>query len=424
MKLQMIGCSHHNASVEVRERLAFSPEQVGLALDTWRRSFPAAEAVLLSTCNRVELYTAADDVAGAPSDHELKQFLAEFHGLPLYQVFDDLFERSGEGAVRHLFTVAASVDSMVLGESQILSQVKQAYQLAAGRESVGPITHDVFQRALRVAKRVASETSINDKRVSVASVAVSGFARNVFERFDDKQVLVIGAGETAEETLVYLRDEGAKHITVVNRHTEAAEALAEQFGGQAVAWSELNSQLIAADLIISVTGATQPIVTLDAFRQIEPARHQRPLFILDLAVPRDFEPAIGECLGVYLYSLDDLKEACRQNRAARDKELPRAMNIIEEETILFMQELHHRTTGPIIRQLRQGWHEVRDEELTRLFNKLPDLDERSRAEISQAFERYVNKLLHPPLESLRDESRSGTPHGLLDALKRLFRLEE
>jgi glutamyl-tRNA reductase len=424
MKLQMVGCSHHNASLEVRERLAFSPDQVATALEQWRLSYPMTEAVLLSTCNRVELYTAADDLAVAPSDQELKQFLAEFHGLPLHQVFDDLFEQSGEGAVRHLFTVAASLDSMVLGESQILAQVKEAYQLAAQQDSIGPITHDIFQRALRVAKRVAAETSINDSRVSIASVAVSNFARNVFERFDDKQILVIGAGETAEEVLVYLRDEGAKHITVVNRSEEAAAKLAKQYSGRAASWNNLDAKLIEADLIVSATGASQPIVSLQHFRAIEPHRYQRPLFILDLAVPRDFEPTIGDCLGVYLYSIDDLQEVCRRNRAARDKELPQALTIVEEETTRFMQELYHRATGPIIRQLRQGWHEVRDDELRRLFNKLPDLDDRARQEITQAFERYVNKLLHPPLESLRDESRSGTPHSLLDALKRLFRLEE
>jgi glutamyl-tRNA reductase len=424
MKLQMVGCSHHNASLAVRERLAFSPDQVADALDQWRASYPLTEAVLLSTCNRVELYTAADDLAAAPSDQQVKQFLAEFHGLPPHQVFHDLVEQSDEGAVRHLFTVAASLDSMVLGESQILAQVKQAYQLAARQDSIGPITHDVFQRALRVAKRVAAETSINDKRVSIASVAVSGFARNVFERFDDKQILVIGAGETAEEVLVYLREEGARQITVINRTQQTAVKLAQDFGGQTAPWNELDAKLAAADLIVSATGASQPVVTLEHFRRIEPHRYQRPLFILDLAVPRDFEPTIATRLGVYLYSLDDLQEVCRRNRAARDQEMPQALHIVAEETSQFMQELYHRATGPIIRQLRQGWHEVRDDELRRLFNKLPELDERSRQEISQAFERYVNKLLHPPLESLRDESRTGTPHSLLEALKRLFRLEQ
>jgi glutamyl-tRNA reductase len=424
MKLQMVGCSHHNASVEVRQRLAFSADQTVAALGQWRKSYPSTEAVLLSTCNRVELYTAADDPLAAPSDQDVKQFLAEFHGLPLHRVFDDLFEQSGEGAVRHLFTVAASLDSMVLGEPQILAQVKEAYQIAREQDSVGPITHEIFQHALRVAKRVASETSINERRVSIASVAVSDFARNVFEQFDDKQILVIGAGETAEEAIVYLQAEGAKHVTVINRSDETARSLAQKCGGQAVGWAALDAKLVEADFIVSATGATQPIVTLSRFRAIEHERYQRPLVVLDLAVPRDFEPAVGECLGVYLYSLDDLEQACRRNRAERDKELPQALAIVEEETGRFMEELYHRATGPIIRQLREGWHEVREQELRRLYNKLPQLDDAARAEIDQAFQRYVNKLLHPPLESLRDESRAGTPHGLLEALKRLFRLED
>ncbi len=424
MKLQMVGCSHHNASLEVRERLAFSPAQAATALGMWRHRFPDTEAVLLSTCNRVEVYAAATDPVPVPSDQQVKQFLAEFHGLELHQVFDDLFEQSGEGAVRHLFTVAASIDSMVLGEPQILAQVKQAYQLAQQQQSVGPITHDIFQRALRVAKRVATETSINERRVSIPSVAVSDFARNVFERFDDKRILVIGAGEMADETLVYLREEGARGITVIGRNRESSQKLARQHGGTATPWEQLEVELAAADVVISTTGAAQPVVTLDLFRRIEPQRYQRPLFILDLAVPRDFDPRISDCLGVYLYSIDDLQEVCRRNRAQRDKELPQALAIIEEETGLFMHELYHRATGPIIQQLRQGWHEMRDEELRRLFNKLPNLDERSQQEITQAFDRYVNKLLHPPLESLRDESRTGVPHSLLDALKRLFRLSD
>ena len=424
MKLQMVGCSHHNSSVEVRERLAFSPDQAALALGKWRESFPTTEAVLLSTCNRVELYTAADDPTLAPSEQQVMQFLADFHGLQLRSVFDDMFEQSGEGAVRHLFCVAASLDSMVLGEPQILAQVKQAYQLAMQQASIGPITHEVFQRALRVAKRVATETSINEKRISIASVAVTDFARNVFERFDDKQVLVIGAGETAEETLVYLKSEGAMQITIVNRSREAAQVLGEKYNGRAEAWEQLDARLAEADLVVSTTGAAQPIVTLERFQRIEPLRYQRPLFVLDLAMPRDFDPAIGDCLGVYLYSLDDMQAACQRNRAERDKELPQALVIVEQETAAFMQELYHRATGPIIRQLRQGWQEVRDQELQRLFRKLPELDSRVRQEISQAFERYVNKLLHPPLESLRDESRSGSPHGLIDALKRLFDLKD
>jgi glutamyl-tRNA reductase len=424
MKLQMVGCSHHNAPLEVRERLAFNAEQAGAALARWRAEFPSTEAVLLSTCNRVEVYTASESAKEGPTHHQVAEFLADCHGLDLVSVFDELFEQSGEGMVRHLFTVAASLDSMVLGEPQILAQVKQAYQLAQQHQSAGPLTHEIFQSALHVAKRVAGETAINERRVSIPSVAVGDFAREIFERFDDKQVLVIGAGEMAEETLLYLRDAGARQITVINRGHDRAGSLAERCGGRAAAWEELDRLLTMADLVVSTTGAAQPIVSLARYRQIEAERFQRPIFILDLAVPRDFDPAISDCLGVYLYSVDDLGAACQRNRQRRDRELPRALAIVEEETQRFMAELHHRATGPIIQRLRQGWQALRDQELARLFNKLPELDQRGRAEIEQAFDRYVNKLLHPPLESLRDESRHGAPHGLLEALKRLFKLKD
>ena len=200
--------------------------------------------------------------------------------------------------------------------------------------------------------------------------------------------------------------------------------MAEQFAGRAAPWDQLDELLVAADLVVSTTGATEPIVTLERFQRIEPRRYQRPLLILDLAVPRDFEPAIGDCLGVYLYSIDDLEAVCQRNRRKRDDELPAAIAIIEDETQRFMDDLHHRATGPIVERLRASWQNVRDQELDRLFNKLPDLSQPERDEIRRSFERYVNKMLHPPLEQLRDDSRHGHPHGLLEALKRLFHLRD
>lgn len=424
MKLQMLGCSHRHSSVAVREMLAFNPTQTEAALDDLRTRFPGAEAVLLSTCNRVEVYTAAEDAERGPTHQDLAEFMARFHGLNVYDIFDELFERTGEDAVRHLFTVAASLDSMVLGEPQIVSQVKQAYDLALARQTTGPLTNQIFQAALRVGKRVASETSINEKRVSIPSVAVADFARRIFERFDDKHVLVIGAGEMGEETLRYLQDEGARDVTVVNRNFERARDLAERWRGRAAPWEQLSEALTAADLVISTTGASEPIVTLADYQRIEAARFQRDLFVLDLAIPRDFDPAVGDCLGVYLYSIDDLQEACRRNREERDRELPAALKIIEDETTRFMAELNHYATGPIIKRLRQGWQGLKEDELRRLMNRLPNLSDRDREEIQQSFERLINKLLHPPLESLRDEARHGIPHSLLDALKRLFQLKD
>lgn len=420
MKVQVVGCSHHQASVATRERLAFSPVQAAAALDRFRDRFPETEAVLLSTCNRVEVYTAAEDAALAPSHEQMVEFLAGCHGVDAGEVLNDLLERTGEDAARHLFTVAASLDSMVLGEPQIANQVKQAYDLARDRQTVGPLTNQIFQAAMRVAKRVANETAINEKRVSIPSVAVGDFARRIFERFDDKQILVIGAGEMAEETLRYLLDEGARQITIINRSLERAEMLAARNQGVARPWHDLDAALVAADVIVATTGAPMPVVSLARYRSIEPARYQRDLFVLDLAVPRDFEPAIGDCLGVYLYSLDDLREACRRNQLERAKEEPLARQIIEEETAKFMAELHHRATGPIIKRLRQGWQQPKDDELRRLFNRLPHLSDRDREEVRQSFDRLINKLLHPPLESLRDEARHGVPHGLLEAIRRLF----
>lgn len=424
MRVQMVGCSHHHSSVELRERLAFNADQAGQALELFRARFPDTEAVLLSTCNRTEIYTAAEAAHAGPSHQQVAEFLAQFHGVDVYEIFDELFERTGEDVVRHLFTVAASLDSMVLGEPQILSQVKQAYQIANEQHSTGPLTHSIFQAALKVARRVASETQINQRRVSIPSVAVAEFAKQIFERFDDKQILVLGAGEMAEETLRYLQDEGAHHVTVINRTLARAQELAQRWQGRAAPWEQLGSHLVQADLVVSTTGAAEPIVSLAEFLRIEPARFQRPLFVLDLALPRDFDPAIGQRLGVYLYSIDDLRQACERNRTERDRELPAALKIVEEETAIFMTDLLHRQTGPIIRRLKQGWQKPKEEELRRLFNKLPDLDERSRDEVRQSFDRLVNKLLHPPLESLRDEARQGTPHLLLEALKRLFQLRD
>ena len=422
MNMQVLGCSHHDTSIAVRERLAFSPQQADLALAGLQREFPAAEVVLLSTCNRMELYTGAEN-GDAPTSEQLASFLGRFHDMDPGEILEHLHEEVGQQAVRHLFLVASSLESMVVGEPQILSQVKQAYQLADKHNSTGPLTHAVFQAALKVARRVAAETGIHQHRVSIPSVAVADFAGQIFERFDNKKTLVVGAGEMAEETLKYLQDKGAKEVTVINRSSSRAAELAGRWQGRTHEWKHLLQSLSEADLVISTTGAEEPIVTIEHFKQIEASRRRRPLLILDLAVPRDFDPAIGDRPGVYLYSVDDLQQACRQNQKLRDKELPAAMRIVEQETRRFMTELHHRAVGPVIKQLRQGWQHPKEEELRRLFNKLPELDEKSRREIARSFDRLVNKLLHPPLESLRDESRHGIPNALLDALTKLFKLK-
>ncbi|NLS95089.1 MAG: glutamyl-tRNA reductase [Planctomycetaceae bacterium] len=423
MTLLVVGVSHHDTPLAIRERLAFSNGQARAALAGWRDRFFGCEIVLLSTCNRTELY-AASESDSEPGAEAIIEFLAGCHGLAREEVAEHLFCLEGEDAVRHLFTVAASLDSMVVGEAQILSQVKQAYQLATEERATGPLTHAAFQAAIKAARRVAGETTVHHRRVSIPSVAVADFAGQIFERFEDKSTLVIGAGEMAEETIRYLRDKGVRDIAVVNRSANRAAELADRWQGRAISWEDLDAAMVEADLVISTTGADEPVIAFDRFIGIEAAREQRPLFILDLAVPRDFDPEIAGRPDVYLYSIDDLSAACERNRKARDKQLPAAEKIIEQETARFMADLHHRAMGPIIRRLRQGWQKPKEEELQRLFNKLPDLDAHQQEEIRQAFERLVNKLLHPPLESLRDESRHGIPSALMDAISRLFQLKD
>ena len=421
MILKIIGCSHHQSSVEVRERLAFNPQQTLRFLRKFYDAYPQSEVVLLSTCNRTELYAAGQSYDLMPSTEEMGLFLADSCGVQHSEINDFLFEHANEQAVRHLFAVAASLDSMVIGEAQILSQVKRAYRQAADLNQPMPLTHHVFQAAIRVAKRVASETEIHANRVSIPSIAVGVFARQIFERLDNKQILVIGAGKMADETLKYIQGEGGRDFVVVNRTREAAVRLADKFNGRVADWDELPEQIQNADLIVSTTGASQPVVTLQMYQQIERGRLQRPLFVLDLAIPRDFEPGIGNCLNVYLYTIDDLQQECDRNRNARAGEWPKAQKILDQEAERFMRELSLRSKGPTIQRLKQQALEIKDAELDRLMKRLGEVDPLQQKEIEASFHRMINKLLHPPLESLKDEAETGAT-GLLDALKRLFQL--
>jgi glutamyl-tRNA reductase len=422
MTMLLFGCNHHRASIAIREQLAFSPRQAESALGELREAFPQTEAVLLSTCNRVELYAGTENGPG-PTRRQVAEFLGRFHDLDPDDVVEHLFEQGGREAIRHLFLVASSLDSMVVGEPQILSQVRRAYGMAVQQRATGPLVHMAFQTALKVARRVATETSIHRRRLSIPSVAVAEFAKRIFERFDDKRTLVIGAGEMAEETLKYLHDEGARDVTVVNRCPQRAADLAQRWDGRAVEWDRLPEALAGADLVLSTTGAEEPIVALPQFKEIERQRGRRPLFVLDLAVPRDFDPAIGQRPNVYLYSIDDLQRVCQQNSRLRENELPSAIQIVDRETDRFIADQHHRAIGPMIKRLQQSWHAPKKDELQRLLNKLPELDDRSRDEIGRSFDRLINKLLHPPMESLRQESSSQDSSGFHESVARLFQLE-
>ncbi|MFQ5733830.1 MAG: glutamyl-tRNA reductase [Planctomycetaceae bacterium] len=426
MNVQVVYCNHQTAALQLRERLAFSTaEQLDRAYGALRNSFPESEVVVVSTCNRVELYTAEEEPDASPSREQIAEFFSEFHEVPRDDFLDDLLRQTGPEAVRHLFEVACSLDSMVLGEPQIVAQIKDAYEAAQRNDACGPLTNALFQGALRVSARVRSETKLAEGRVSIASVAVGEFGKSIFDHFGDKTVLVIGAGEMAEETLRYLRDEGVGDVVVVNRNADRAETLAREFGGTAEPLDRLDACLARADVIVSTTGADEPIVDAARFAPIRKQTHHKPVFVLDLAAPRDFDPAVGEIDdNVFLYDIDDLEATCRRNREARSGEIERARLIVAEEAERFMHDYYHQATGPIIKRLRDEWHAIRKLEMELLKKRLSHLSDADVRAVEKSIERIINKLLHPPLTALRDEAKTGTPHGLLHALKQLFGLED
>lgn len=426
MQWKMVGWSHHHTPVEIREQLAFTADQVAEAIQRFNSQFPRTESVLLSTCNRVELYCASTKEKHLPNHEELGKFIAEYHELSFKEVSHSLTRLHGEDSIRHLFTVAASLDSMVVGEAQILSQVKSAYEIACEHDTVSIQLHKAFQHATLVAKRVSTETGIHKKRISIPSVAVSEIASEFFEKFDDKSILLIGAGEMGTETLRYLLDSGASKITIVNRSTEKAESVAQEFGASVATWEQLYPQIAQADLIVSTTGASEPVVRSDELKKHQSKKYSGAKLILDLAVPRDIEPDVGNLADVYLYTLDDLQKVCERNVEARKKEWPKAKQIVTHETTKFFADIAHRGSGSTIKQLRQQADQIKKDEFGRLRSKLEnkEIPEEAVKDVEIAFDRLVNKILHPPLQSLRDNSDSHAQANLLEALRKLFQLKD
>lgn len=426
MNVFVLSCNHHNAGLEIREKLAFASEdQLTKAYAHWREQHPRSEVVLLSTCNRVEIYAATDEDAAPFSAQHIAEFVSQFHNVPTDQFISSVLSHHGPQAVEHLFEVVCSLDSMVLGEPQIVTQVKDAYRVARENDSCGPLTNILFQRALDVSAKVRTHTKLSEGRVSIASVAVGHFGRNIFSRFDNKTVLVIGAGEMAEETLRYLKEEGVQRIVVVNRNRDRAETLATAFDGATADFSELDQWLMKADVVVSTTGATDTLIEHDRFARVRSESDRKPIFILDLGAPRDFAPSIrGIDDNVFLFDIDALEDTCEQNRNLRKAEIAAARKIIRQQTERFMRDVYHRATGPVVQQLREQLTSISQSELEILFRKQPSLDDNERAAVEKMVHRIVNKVLHPPLETLKDEAKEGTPHGLLAAIRQLFNLGE
>jgi glutamyl-tRNA reductase len=424
MNVLTLGCSYRTTPVGVRERLAFTDEQVGRALDQLSAR-PGREAVLLSTCNRVELYLAYPG-PGRKTGGDVTDFLAEFHGLPADEIRPHLYAHHGLDAVRHLFRVAASLDSMLVGEGQISGQVKRAYERARAQGATGPLFNALFPHARRVAKRVRAETGISQGHVSVPSAAVD-YVREVFDDFGDKTVLVIGAGKMGELTLRHLGTLQPKRILVTNRSPDKARAVAAGCGGEAVPWERLDEALARADIVLSTTGAPEPIVTRDRYAPVAARRTSGLVVILDVAVPRDFDPGVHDGSRTFLLNIDDLKAMREATLARRRGHIRAAEQIVEQETQRFAKEWARRRNGPVVKQLTR-WCETRRQEaakhvLSRLRGKLSDAD---CAATEKAFSRFQNQFLHGPISAVTEESHAGAASGytLVEALLKLFRLPD
>jgi glutamyl-tRNA reductase len=428
-RLLLLGLNHTTAPLEVRERLAFDPAQRRAAVEAFGAHFPGAEAVLLSTCNRVELYVGRSP-EGGPGVQELAEFLGGFHSVAPAQFDAHLYQKTDRAVVEHLFSVSSSLDSMVLGETQILGQVREAYDVSREAKAAGPLLHPLFQRAVAVGKQVMRETSIGEGRLSVASVAVD-YARQIFERFDDKTVLCVGAGKMTALVLQSLASLSPRRVLVCNRNPARAEALAGRFSGEAVPFDRLSDHLVAADIVVTSTGSREPVITRAGFATLLKRRRYRPVFVIDIAVPRDVEAAVGKLDNVYLYNLDDLQQVVLSTRSQRQDAADAAKRIVSRQVEEFVLWHRQRELGPTIDRLYQQYHRLGQEELARTLSKLPNVSEAEKAHLEELTRRIVNKLLHAPIQTLRESGAAGgaaAGHALatgpyLHALEKLFGLE-
>jgi len=424
VRLLALGVDHRSAPASVREVLAFDGTKYAVGLDLLAQAFPDNEFVILSTCNRVELYVAGNPEQ-IPETDALTDVLAKLHGVKPELFSSHLVSYHDEGAVGHLFRVAASLESLVLGEGQILGQVREAYRAAVERKTVGSIFHTVFQTALRVGKLVRERTGMDQGKLSVASVAVD-LAKEVFDSFSDKTVLVIGAGKMSELTLQHLKGLNPGEILISNRDPDQARAAAARWNGRPVPFEQLGQALIQADLVISTTAATEPIVTLDQYVRIQRARRNRLSLILDIAIPRDFDPRIGDLDQVTLYHVDDLRTQAEQNRHRRQKGIDPALVIIEHETAACYAQLRHqRDAGLLLQQLGNHADQIRQRELSELFTTRPTLTEADRAAIAHMARRLQNQFLHHPRAAVRSavtESHHDHPHPVLAFVRHIFGL--
>lgn len=419
MQVLLLGVSHHTASIDLRERLAFPADRLPEALGMLAQRPGIGEVVLLSTCNRSEIYATCEDPAQARVS--LSRFLIEYHGMPAEIVEPHLYVQHGDQAVRQLFRVAAGLDSLVVGEPQILGQVKQAYTVATEQHCTGALLNRLFHHAFTVGKRVRAETGLADGAVSV-SYAALGLARKICGEIKGLTALVLGAGDMAALTARHLQAQQPRALLISSRTIAHATELANEVGGRVIPWEETDGALAAADIVVSATGATKPIVTRDRVRRAMKTRPTRPLFIIDIAVPRDVEAEAGEIEQVLVYNIDDLQSIVSENLSKRAAEVARAETIVRDEVEAFMTWARSRTVIPTVVALRRRFEAIRQTELQRLQPKLAALTPEAKARVDEVTRLIVEKLLLTPTEQLKGVADRETVEAYADALTRLFAL--
>ncbi|HMK49759.1 MAG TPA: glutamyl-tRNA reductase [Thermodesulfovibrionales bacterium] len=401
MNVLVVGLNHKVADVDVREKLAFNGPKLEEGLKRFRDVPEVLEAVILSTCNRVELYANVKDTHKASEN--IKSFLSEFHGLNRSSLDSGLYIYEGVAGARHIFRVASSLDSMVVGEPQILGQLKAAFELALNKKTTGILLNKLMKKAISVAKRVRTETRIAENAVSISFAAVE-LAKKIFTDLSKRIFMLLGAGEMAELAAKHLISSGVNEVLVSNRTYDRACDLAQEFNGKPVKFEEFLNEMFRADIVICSTGAPSYIVSKSQMQKVMKERKQRQVFIIDISVPRNIDPEINDLDNVYLYNVDDLQGVVDANVFERKKEAEKAEGIIDEELETFLKWQTTLDSVPTIVSLREKAEEIKKEELEKLFHKMPGLGEKEAEAIKYMATALMNKLIHPPTAALKEDS--------------------
>ena len=420
MRIVHVGLNHKTAPVELRERAAVPEPEIAPLLKRMLEAPPVREAALLSTCNRVEFTLVTHDPDAAIA--LVHDWFAEVSELPLEAVAEHLYSHASENAVRHLFAVATGLDSLVLGEPQILGQVKSAYDRALAAGTAGHVLHRLFQATFAAAKRARTETDIGRQAVNISSCAVE-LARRIFGDLTGKRVMLVGAGEMAELAARHLKGNGVGDILVANRTLERARRLAAEFDGHALTLDQLDEYLDAADIVISSTAASTYVLLPDQVARAMEKRRQRPMFLVDIAVPRDIDPRIDEMDGVYLYDVDDLQQVVQGNLEHRERAAAEARALLEEDVAEFLAWLKSLESVPLIRQIQEKMDRLRREELAKA-RYLNQLDETQREAVERFSRALMKRFMHPTLKALKKLPEDMEGDLFMGAARVLFDLDE